>query len=220
MAEALLRLLAWLSPAFPTGGYAYSQGLEWAVEDGSVRDSDALREWLEITLVHGAVRSDAILLRHAHRVAHDREGLAGIAELARAAVPGRERQLETIAQGSAFMAAATAWGLPPLLSEREVNAMPYPVAVGLIAGTHAVAEDDAALAYLHATMSNLISAAIRLVPLGQSQGVAVLAALHPVILSVGRATRDCTLDDIGGAAFRADLASLRHETQHTRLFRS
>jgi len=219
-ATALLRLLAWLSPLFPTGGYAYSHGLEWAVESGNVRDGEELRDWLETTLVYGAGRSDAIFLRHAHRASDNAEALAGIAELARAAVPGRERQVETIAQGSAFMVAAAAWSSVPPLSENDMHAMPYPVAVGLVAGVHAVPEDETALAYLHAVTSNLISAAVRLVPLGQSLGLAVLAALHPVILRVGIATRDCALEDIGGSVFRADLASLRHETQYSRLFRS
>lgn len=219
-AAALLSLLAWLSPAFPTGGYAYSHGLEWAVESGNVRDAEELRDWLETTLVHGAGRSDAILLRHAHRASDDADALVGIAELARSAVPGRERQVETIAQGSAFIAAAAAWGSLPPFSGNDMYPLPYPVAVGLVAGLHAVPEDDTALAYLHAVTSNLISAAVRLVPLGQSLGLAVLAGLHPVILRVGQATRDCALDDIGGCLFRADLASLCHETQYTRLFRS
>ncbi len=105
----LLRLLAWLSPAFPTGGYAYSHGLEWAVEAGDVRDGDTLRDWLGDVLAHGSGRNDAILLRHAHRACRDADALARIAALAAAAVPGRERRNETLAQGAAFMLAAVPW---------------------------------------------------------------------------------------------------------------
>jgi urease accessory protein len=218
MTEAvhLLRLLAWLSPAFPTGGYAYSHGLEWAVEAGDVRNGDTLRDWLGDVLAHGSGRNDAILLRHAHRACGDKDALTDIASLASAAVPGRERRNETRAQGAAFMLASAPWrdGLP------RPDGLPYPVAVGVLAGAHGVTEDDAAIAFLHAFTSNLISAAVRLVPLGQSVGLAVLSALEPTILHVADGTRAATLDDIGGCVFRADIASLRHETQYTRLFRS
>jgi len=214
----LLRLLAWLSPAFPTGGYAYSHGLEWAVEAGDVRDGDTLRDWLADVLAHGSGRNDAILLRHAHRASDDEDTLAEIAALASAAVPGRERRNETLAQGAAFILAALPWLSDPCAA--FADQAPYPVAVGALAGAHGIAEDDATAAYLHAFTSNLISAAVRLVPLGQSVGLAVLAALEPAILRVARETHTATLDDIGGCAFRADIASLRHETQYTRLFRS
>ncbi|MBN9564413.1 MAG: urease accessory protein UreF [Alphaproteobacteria bacterium] len=215
-AAHLLRLLAWLSPAFPTGGYAYSHGLEWAVQVGDVRDGDTLRDWLHDVLAHGSGRNDAILLRHAHCACDDKDTLAKIAALASAAVPGRERRNETRAQGAAFMLASAPWrgGLS------RPDDLPYPVAVGALAGTHGVAEDDAAIAYLHGFTSNLISAAVRLVPLGQSVGLTVLAALEPTILRVANGTRTAALDDIGGCVFRADIASLRHETQYTRLFRS
>jgi urease accessory protein len=218
MADAahLLRLLAWLSPAFPTGGYAYSHGLEWAVEAGDVRDGDTLRDWLGDVLAHGSGRNDAILLRHAHRACDDKDALADIAALASATAPGRERRNETRAQGAAFTLASAPWAP----HDDEGGGLDYPVAVGALAGAHGVAEDDAAIAFLHAFMSNLISAAVRLVPLGQSVGLAVLSALEPTILRVADGTRAATLDDIGGCVFRADIASLRHETQYTRLFRS
>lgn len=210
----MLRLLTWLSPAFPTGGFAYSHGIEWATESGDVRDGETLREWLSDVLRHGAGRSDAILLRHAHRSGAEAEPLAGLAELAAAAAPGRERKIETTAQGMAFLRAAEPW------TSKALGTLPYPVAVGALAGVHGIPEDDAALAYLNAFTSNLISAAVRLVPLGQSTGLAVLAALEPTLLAVTAATRGGTLDDIGGCVFRADIASMRHETQYTRLFRS
>ena len=210
---SLLRLLAWLSPAFPTGGFAYSHGLEWAVEAGDVRDGATLHAWLEEVLCHGAGRSDAILLRHAFRG-------GDVAALALAVAPSRERRLEAVAQGTAFVTAAAAWLAADDPRPQGERAMPYPVAVGALAGAHGIAEDDATLAYLNAFASNLISAAVRLVPLGQSAGLAVLAALEPTLLAVADETREASLDDIGGCVFRSDIASMRHETQYTRLFRS
>jgi urease accessory protein len=213
--QALLRLLAWLSPAFPTGAYAYSHGLEWAVECGDITDGDTLLGWLADVLTHGSGRNDAILLRHAYRVSSSGAALGEIAELAAAIAPSRERRAETLDQGAAFLAAAAAWH-PPDLPSRAA----YPVAVGAVAGRHGIAEDSTAAAYLQTFATNLISAAVRLVPLGQSTGLRVLAALEPVILQVAEACRTATLDDLGGCAFRSDLAAMRHETQYTRLFRS
>jgi urease accessory protein len=222
-ATATLRLLAWLSPSFPTGAYAYSHGLEWAVETGDIRDGDTLRVWLEDVLTQGAGRCDAILLRHAHRGARDEDALAEIAELAAAASPARERQGETLGQGGAFVAAATPWHSPALVALAERigrEQIAYPVAVGALAGAHDIPEDAVAAGYLETFCANLISAAVRLVPLGQTAGLRVLAALEPVMLRVAAETRTATLDDLGGCAFRSDMAAMRHETQYTRLFRS
>ena len=217
---ALLRLLAWLSPAFPTGGFAYSHGIEWAVEAGDVADEAGLRVWLEDVIACGAGRSDAILLHHAHRAAHDADALAEIAELAAASAPSRERRMETLNQGAAFLLAASAWNDSPLLARGRGEQVAYPVAVGALAGRHGVDSHAACCGYLQAVAANLISAAIRLVPLGQSAGLRVLAALESVLLATAREAALATLDDLGGCAFRSDLASMRHETQYTRLFRS
>ena len=214
----LLRLLAWLSPAFPTGAYAYSHGLEWAVETGDIKDGPSLELWLADLLHHGSGRNDAILARCAHRCSDDRKALIDIAEMALAVCAGAERQGETVGQGNAFLLAARPWASSSFLA--ELGDIAYPVAVGALAGAHQIAEDDMAGALLQAFAANLISAAVRLVPLGQTTGLVVLAALEPVIIATAAATRDAGLDDLGGFAFRADLASLRHETQYTRLFRS
>jgi urease accessory protein len=212
---ALLYLLAWLSPAFPTGAFAYSHGLEWAVEAGDISDGDSLSKWLADVLAYGAGRSDTILLRRAHRNAADPIGLREIAQLALAASPARERRDEALNQGRAFVLAVAPW-----TATRLPEDAPYAVAVGAAAGDVDVPEDDAAVAYLQAFAANLISAAVRLVPLGQTAGLRVLAALQPVIISVAEATATATLDDLGGCAFRSDLAAIRHETQYTRLFRT
>jgi urease accessory protein len=212
---AIMRLLTWLSPAFPTGAYAYSHGLEWAVETHDIRDGQTLCDWLSDVIAQGSARADTILLRHAHRAANDPTALRDIVALALACASGRERHDEALALGRAFLRAAAGWGLPELPED-----IPYAVAVGAMAGAHGIDEDITAGAYLQTFASNLISAAVRLVPLGQTTGLQTLAALEPVILQTAAATRPATLDDLGGCAFRSDLAAMRHETQYTRLFRS
>lgn len=214
--EATLRLLAWLSPAFPVGAFAYSHGLEWAIEAGDVRDEATLADWLADVLTHGAGRGDAILLRHAWRAREDE--LASLCEFAGALAPCRERREETLAQGAAFARAARIWGGARLLALPE--AVAYPIAVGVLAADHGIGEELAAAAYLQAIATNLISAAVRLVPLGQTAGLRALAALAPSFQEIASETAGATLDDIGGACFRADIAAMRHETQETRLFRT
>ena len=220
--SSLVRLLTWLSPAFPTGAYAYSHGLEWAVEAGDIGDEAGLLRWLDTVLRHGSGRSDAVLLRHAHRCT-SADALVEIAKLAAAAQPGRERQAETLAQGGAFVLAARVWGAPLLdeVAERiGAEQIATPVAVGALAAAHGVDEDAACPALLHAFTANLVSAAVRLVPLGQTAGLRTLAALEGAVQEVAEETRSAGLDDLGGACFRSDIASMRHETQYTRLFRS
>jgi urease accessory protein len=210
--SALVRLLSFASPAFPTGGFAYSQGLEFAVEAGDVTDEASLLDWLCHVLRYGAGRADAILLRHAHRARDDAGALAEIAELAAAACMGAERQAETLAVGTAFAASAAAWG--------AIEAAAYPAVFGLLAGRQGVGEDAACLAFLLSWCGNAVSATIRLGVLGQQAGLRVLAALEPAILAVADDTRGADLEDLGGACFLADIAAMRHETQYARLFRS
>jgi urease accessory protein len=209
---ALLRLLSFASPAFPTGGFAYSHGLEAAVQAGAVRNEAGLQAWLGDLLRHGSARADAILLRHAYRAQGDAAGLAAVTELAAAACLGHERQAETLGQGAAFAASARAWV--------QVEAASYPVVFGVTAARTDIAEDAACLGYLLAWTTNLVSAAVRLGALGQAGGLRVLAALQPVMRAVADETRGATLDDVGGACFLADVASMQHETQYARLFRS
>jgi urease accessory protein len=212
-AAALFRLATWLSPGYPVGAFAYSHGLEWAVETGAVRCRETLTRWLDGLLRHGAGRTDAILLTCAWRAPEDEE----IAALAAALQPSAERRLESAQQGGAFAAAtAEAWPAEGL----DGRPAPYPVAVGRAAAAHGVAAFDAALYYLHAFAANIVSAGVRLIPIGQTDGQKALAALEPVCRAVAEEAEGATLDDLGGASLLADIASMRHETQHTRLFRS
>ena len=223
-ASGLARLLCWLSPAFPVGAYAYSHGLEWAVETGDVRDEASLEGWLATLLQDGFGRSDGILLAAAHKAAaaDDRTALAEANDLALALAPSAELRLETAQQGRSFLDAVLAsWPAPALedLSE-EIGEVAYPVALGLAAACHGVPLRATVEGYLTALCGNLVSAAIRLAPIGQTAGQRVLARLAAKVGDLAGSVLSCDLDDVGGSTFRADLGSLRHETQYTRLFRS
>jgi urease accessory protein len=224
-AAALYRLMTWLSPAFPVGAFSYSSGIEWAVEAGDITDAASLRDWLAAMLGEGSGFCDAVFLAQAHRAAsaQDAAGLREIAEFAAAFVPSRERQLETSTQGRAFIEIArSAWacaGLDDMIAACGSGTV-YPIAVGLVSAAHAVPLEPAMHAFLHAVVSNWISAGARLVPLGQTDSQRILAGLEADVAATAKRALDASLDDLGSATFRADLASLRHETQYTRLFRS
>ena len=224
-AAALYRLMAWMSPAYPIGAFSYSSGIEWAVEAGDVTDAATLERWLAVMIADGGGFCDAVFFVHAHRAAAERKdkALHAVAELAAAFAPSQERHLETTAQGRAFLdATRAAWSTPALDRLLAVwdGAIALPVAVAVAGAGHEIALAPALQAYLHALTANLVSAGVRLVPLGQTDGQRVLAALEPVVAATAARALATALDDVGGAAFRADLASMRHETQHTRLFRS
>jgi urease accessory protein len=223
--SALYRLMAWLSPSYPVGAFSYSSGIEWAVEVGDIKDAETLRDWLAVMLGEGSGVCDAVLFAHAHRAAaaDDGKALRAVAELAAAFASSKERHLETTAQGNAFIAATgAAWPCAALdrLKSAWNGPVAYPVAVAVAASGHGIALEPALAAFLQAVAANLVSAGVRLIPLGQTDGQRVLAALEPVVAATAARALGLTLDDIGSAAFRADLASSRHETQYTRLFRS
>ncbi|PYE87333.1 urease accessory protein UreF [Phyllobacterium leguminum] len=216
--QALLRLMAWLSPAFPVGAFSYSGGLEQAVHDGRVCDRESLRKWLVTILAHGAQWNDAVLLAEAYRACDDAERLHEIAELAEALAGSAERHRETMLQGEAFLTAASAWPHP--VHDRIGTVAAYPVAVGAVAGAHETGLEATLAAYLHASASNLVSVAIRCGVIGQRDGVAVLTSTEASISDVAARAAISTLDDLGSVAILADIASLAHETLVTRLFRS
>lgn len=215
---ALVRLMTWLSPAFPVGAFSYSSGLEQAVADGDVGDAQTLRGWLLSLLAHGNLWNDAVLLAAAHRAFDDAERLAEMVALAEALSGSAERHLETMLQGGAFLTAAASWPHPVLDALGEAAA--YPVAVGAVSAAHGIGAEAALAAFLHAVASNLVSVAIRCGVIGQKNAVSVLAGLEAEIIALAAAAAGSTLDDLGSATIRADIASLRHETLPTRLFRS
>jgi urease accessory protein len=216
---AILPLSVWLSPAFPVGAFAYSHGLEWAVESGAVHSADTLRDWAHDLLAHGSARNDAVLLAEAWRAGRDPERLQEVHELALALAPSRERLLETKQQGAAFVTAIrAAWPCDTLaLFDGDVA---YPVALGATAAGHNLPLLATIEHFLLAFAANLISAAVRLGPIGQTDGQRITAALLPVIRETAHFAHHSTLDDLGSATIASDLASMQHETQYSRLFRS
>lgn len=216
--RSLLRLMSWMSPAFPTGAFAYSQGLEGAVHDGLIADGDDLRQWLEDGLSFGSAWNDAVLFTESWRRACAGTGCSDVAELAQAMAGSAGRHRETMSQGSAFLKGARAWPSPVL--DKLPHDCPLAVAAGAVAGAHAVDLAAGLAAFLHASVSNAVQVSLRLLPLGQQQGVAIVAALEePVLNAADRASRS-SLDDLGSATILAEIMSLRHETQYSRLFRS
>ena len=222
---ALFRLMAWLSPAYPIGAFSYSSGIEWAVEAGDIKDAETLRQWLAGMIGAGSGFCDAVLFVHAHRAvaANDDAALRAAAELAAALVTSKERLLETTAQGRAFVdATRAAWPCPALARLGAVwqGAVALPIAVGVTCAGHGIGCEPALHAFLHALAANWISAGVRLIPLGQTDGQRVLVALEGDIGACAACALATPLDEIGVCAVRADIAGMRHEAQYTRLFRS
>jgi urease accessory protein len=223
--DALYRLLIWLSPAYPVGAFAYSSGIEWAVEAGDVKDAATLRTWLDDMLTIGSGANDGIFFAQTHRAmsAGDDARVAEIAELAAAFAPSRERYEETTRLGRAFVdVTQAAWPCRALAKLQDIwpGAIAYPVAVGATCAGHGVPLALALQAFLTAIVANWISAGTRLIPLGHTESQRLLQMLGPQVAATAQRTMDLRLDDLGSATFRADLAGIRHETQYTRLFRS
>ncbi len=237
---ALLRLMTWLSPAFPVGAFAYSHGIERAIHDGLVRDRATLVDWLGDILTLGSGWNDAVIAAEAWRKASAGEDCRDVAELAEAMAGSRERHMETTLQGGAFREAVSAWpgdreipqerrasGGPeaggtkrPIAGDAPARPVPYPIAVGAAAALHAIPLEATLTAYCHAFSSNLIQAAVRLIPLGQRDGVAALASLEPILLDTAQRALRSSLDDLGSCTMMSDIMSMQHEVQYSRVFRS
>jgi urease accessory protein len=228
--RALLRLQSWLSPAFPTGAYSYSHGLEAAVESRQVHDRASLADWLDADLRYGSARNEAIFFVEAWRCATAgdlaRRRLLEIAELAAAFRGTAEFALEASQQGTSCLVTMrevwpdpTSEWLSHALRERRVQAV-LPVVVAARAATEGVTLGVAVRAFLHAFAGNLVQAGVRLIPLGQTDGQRIIAGLEDAVLVASERAMTATMDDLGSAAFMVDLVSMSHETQYTRLFRS
>ncbi|MEO0773753.1 MAG: urease accessory UreF family protein [Pseudomonadota bacterium] len=206
----LITLTQWLSPSFPVGAFAYSHGLEAAVAEGWVKDGPGLEAWLRDVLLAGSGRCDAIWLR----LGAGAEDLGALNALALAYAPAAERRMEAERQGAAFARTVRAvWGM-------DMADTVLPVAVGAACARQGVDVELAVPLYLHAMMSNLVAAAQRLMPLGQTEAQRVLAALQGDIEAVAVATRGASLDDLESHAFLSDIAAMRHERQEPRMFQS
>ena len=213
---ALLRLLTWLSPSFPVGAFAFSHGLESAIDARQITDADTLYDWVRTLLELGSGWNDLVLFAEAHAAGGDPARLQDVADLAVALGGTRERRLETLALGAAFIAASAPW----CEDAGDLPDAPYPVAVGRLAAAEGVPLEPALTAYAHAFAATLVTAATRLVPLGQGDMVRVTKRLEPVILEAAARAESSTLDDLGSATILSEIAAMRHETMETRLFRS
>jgi len=224
----LLRQQSWLSPAFPTGSYSYSHAIEWAVEAGGIHDRKSLVDWLEADLCYGSGRNEAIFFMEAWRCAteDDCEKLIKVAELAGAFRGTSEFALETSQQATACLATLRrVWpdplieSLSELLSELRISPV-LSVVLGVRAARQDVPATLALPAFLQSYLANLVTAGVRLIPLGQTDGQLAIAGLEEAVLTASAQAEQATIHDLGSAAFMVDLASASHETQYTRLFRS
>jgi urease accessory protein len=211
--QQLLQLLAFMSPAFPVGGFAYSHGLEWAIDDGVVTSAEEVREWIEALLVHGSGWNDALLFAQAYDASD--EVRLEIDELALALATSRERALETSDLGQSFAKAAAIMSVM-----EDMKFQTYPVSVAAACQKSCIDKYAGLLAYLQAFSNNLIAVAVRLVPLGQTKGLEVMRDLMPVISQTAERAKRATLSDIGSSTLLSDIASMKHETQYSRVFRS
>lgn len=224
--EAMYRLLAWCSPSYPTGAFSYSHGLEWAVEAGSVRRVGDAVDYISAVLERGGAWIDAVLFAHAYRAAvtSDDVRVDEISELAAAFRASSETALESRQQGAAFLSVTRrAWPhakLDDYAKRQHEQPTAHAVVVALSCAVHGVPLQPALHAYLHSVAANLVSAGLRLVPLGQTDGQIAIARLGPVVETVTTRALQTSLDDLGSAAPALEFCSLRHETQYTRLFRS
>jgi urease accessory protein len=221
-----LALMAWMSPAFPVGAFAYSQGLESVHASGELASADALYDWLATLVEHGSLRNDAILLSLTWRAARA-DNLASVLELNELAVAlagGAERRLETTAQGRAFARAVGAsWRVPALqswLAALECQPLPYPVAVALAAAAHELPLLPTLEAFLLGALSNLVSAATRLGAVGQTDAQCTLARLASLLPQAARLAAAADRGEIGGMTLRAELFAFHHESLYSRLFRT
>lgn len=208
---SLVRLMAWLSPVFPTGGFAYSAGLEQAVHDGLVHDEASLQDWLETLLAHGTFWNEAVLIAQAYQ----HQDVQSVSTLATALSPSAQRHRETLDQGTSFLDAARAW-----IDHDLPRTTPLPVALGHVCATANMELDAVLTATLQTMISNQCQVAIRLSLIGQSGAARLLAALEPKILTTAQRAEISTLDDLGGCAFTSDIEYARHETLEPRIFLS
>jgi urease accessory protein len=211
--QQLLHLLAFMSPAFPVGGFAYSHGLERAIDDGVVTSADEVREWIESLLVHGSGWNDAVLFAQAYDAGQ--AARSEIDELALALAASLERALETSDLGQSFAKAVATFS-----ASEAMNFKTYPVAVAAACQKTCIDKRIGLLGYLQAFSNNLIAVAVRLIPLGQSKGLEVMRDLMPVVSKTAERALAASLDDLGSSTLLSDIAAMKHEAQYSRVFRS
>ena len=227
------QLLAWCSPAYPTGAFSYSHGMEWAVERGAVTTPAGLLDFIGAVLERGGGWIDAVLFAHAWRAARQpatiwegsaRSQLRELAELAGAFRATSETALESRQQGAAFLdVTLKAWPHPRLTEfagDLRGRPIAQSVAVAVACAAHGIELSTAIQAFVQVIAANLVSAGARLIPLGQTAAQIAVARLAPLVASTAARALVADLNDLGTSAPALELCSMRHETQYTRLFRS
>lgn len=215
---ALIRLMAWLSPSFPTGSFAYSAGLEAAFLKGQVTGGEDLKYWLEDLLEQGWIWNDAIICREAHRMQTEQLPMDILQETAEAIAGSAERYAETLAVGASFRAAAVSW--PGAVTSNLPARCALPLAVGSVGAALGVPVGAVLAAFLQATVSGQIQAALRLAPIGQTKGVELLARLEETILIVTERATAASLDDLCTTTIIAEAVGLQHASLESRIFKS
>ncbi|OLY48915.1 urease accessory protein UreF [Bartonella apis] len=213
---SLLRLMTLFSPVFPVGGFAYSHGLEQAVHENFIQNAEDLFDWLDALANHGSLHNDAVFIAEAWRSTDQEKSIIALVEIANANAASKERLMEIDLQGAAFCKAITEMEV----SNKIYKALPYPIAVGVLGYRLEIKLPSLLMAYLHAFISNLVQAAIRLVPLGQSDGVKTMARMEERVLSLVMQSDKLTLDNLGSCCLLSDIMAMRHETLYSRIFRS
>ncbi|MCR9214983.1 MAG: urease accessory protein UreF [Proteobacteria bacterium] len=223
--QDLFDLMSWMSPSYPVGAYTYSHGIEYAVEADLISGLDNLVPWIEDILAFGSGLSDCILLKAGYAAAAAKDGpvLKEVAELGLALCSTEELETETTQQGRAFLQVMT--DVSPLsgrelLKQHWQGQVVYPLAVALAAEEKKIPLEATLTAYLHGFVSNLVSASVRIIPLGQTDGQRAIAALAPKVAQTVDKALASGLEDLGAATLMVDWCSAQHETQYTRLFRS
>ena len=205
-----MTVMQWMSPAFPIGAFAYSHGLEWAIDKDHVSNGEKLQKWITDLLEYGSLRTDAIFISLILR-GHD---VRKMNELSMALCPAGERLLETKLQGSAFAKVIEdVW-------QQDIGELSLPIAVALAAKNQSIEQDLILPAYLHAFCSNLISAAIRLIPIGQTEGQRIMLELYPTISDLVKTASESEIDDLNSACFFSDISAMEHEYLQPRIFKT
>ena len=205
-----MTVMQWMSPAFPIGAFAYSHGLEWAIDKGHVKNGEKLQKWITDLLEYGSLRTDAISISLILR-GHDFKKMN---ELSMALCPARERLLETKLQGSAFAKIIEdVW-------QQDIGELSLPVAVALAAKNESIEQDLILPAYLQAFCSNLISVAIRLIPIGQTEGQRIMFELSSTISDLVQSASESEIDDLNSACFFSDVSAMEHEHLQPRIFKT
>jgi urease accessory protein len=217
-----VRLMQLISPALPIGAFTYSQGLEWAVEAGWVGDSNDLADWLKGLMHDSLVQLELPILRRLYRACGegDLEAIDRWGRCLHASRETRELRAEEHQRARALVTLLADLGIGRAADWRDALSHCQAAPFALAAVHWQIGVEDCALGYAWGWLENQVAAAIKLVPLGQTDGQRVqlaLAARLPAVVGRSAAVAD---DDVGAGAPALAIASACHETQYSRLFRS